>query len=49
MSISWQESLTAHDGRLTARKLSRSFDDKHGFVVDQGLIAFLSEIVILLA
>src|SRR5690242_12192093 len=31
-----------------ARKLSRSFDDEHSLVVDQGLIAILSEIVILL-
>ena len=48
MPISWPESLTAREGRRTARKLSRSFDDKHGFVVDQGLIAILSEKVILL-
>src|SRR5579863_177029 len=48
MPIGWPESLTAREGRLTARKLSRSFDDKHGFVVDQGLIAILAEIVILL-
>jgi hypothetical protein len=28
--------------------LSSSFDDKHGFVVDQGLITFLPETFILL-
>jgi hypothetical protein len=48
MPISWPESLTAREGRRTARKLSGSFDNKHGFVVDQGLIAILAEIVVLL-
>src|SRR5580658_33184 len=47
MPISWPESLTAREGRRTARKLSGSFDNKHGFVVDQGLIAILAEIVVL--
>src|SRR5580692_1739352 len=48
MPISWRESLTAREGRRTARKLSGSFDNKHGLVVDQDLIAILAEIVVLL-